>query len=172
MVAFAPMLAPASTTVGTISRITGAISSEQLTISVNGRRIEIIREANVWSDERPILDRYTCWNEGERFDFDGPTDDDATLDLDECGDLRSVTDGAAVQIDEVRVKDDHVLAQRYVWKRSARPDLLEVSPPEQGFIPCSGGYQRERDSSKQKHTFEPSGSPGDLVQVCCIRMLK
>src|SRR5207247_5447849 len=78
---------------------------------VNRLRIAIVGEADVRSDEDSIFDRHAGRDEHEGLDFDPATKHRAALDLDERGNLAPGADLASVQVHQLGVEDDDVLAQ-------------------------------------------------------------
>ena len=82
-------------------------------------RIAIVGEANVGADKGAVLDPHTGWDEGEGLDLDVVAQHHAALDLHERGDFAVVANGAAVQIDELGVWDDDVVAEANVRRDHA-----------------------------------------------------
>lgn len=86
-----------------------------LQVSVcSGAWIKIVDEQNAMSDEDVIFDCDSLANETVRGDLAPAPDTGILLNLDEGPDPGIVAHSAAVQIDEIRLKDLHSVAQYYV----------------------------------------------------------
>src|SRR5438105_5074157 len=83
-------------------------------------------------NERAVLNGHATGNEGKGLDLDVSSQGHATLDLDEGGDLAAVADPAAVEVDQLRVRDRDIPPENDVrrdhgWPGPSDPATRTVS---------------------------------------------
>src|SRR5690242_5713062 len=94
--------------------VAGPASAKQVAFGVDGGRVAIVGEADVWPDEGAILDGHAARDERERFHLYGPAKRHATLDLHKRRDLALIANRAAVQVDQVGMENDDIAPERDV----------------------------------------------------------
>jgi hypothetical protein len=97
-----PIDAPRFTTMGTIVQSASDVGAPWPAVA---RGMPIVDEHHAVADEDLVLDRHAFADERMRFDLAARADRHALLDLDERADAAAVAHRAAVQVDEIGMKD-------------------------------------------------------------------
>jgi hypothetical protein len=114
----------------------------------------------VRSDECAVVDPDSRWDERKRLDLDVPAENGAPLDLDERGNLAPVADLAAVEVHQLRVRDDDAPAQGDAGEIRPEPSHLLTSVVAVGR---SNNGRRRHDAGQTgafaTAAYSPNGVP-------------
>src|SRR5262249_35574013 len=87
-------------------------------------RVSIVDEHHAVSDEHLVLDRYPLADERMRGDLAACADDRSLLNLDERPNLGGGSHTTSIQVHEVRVKDEDIIADEDVGSNRHVPSIL------------------------------------------------
>src|SRR5690606_6906740 len=115
-----------------------------------------VGEDHAVADEDAVADLHPGADERMAGDLAPGADHHPPLDLDERADHRPVPDPAAVDVDEIRVVDDHTLPELDVVGDQGCPSVSRLPSPQVSEGPSRPLPRRRAGGEREKSGFHPT----------------